>query len=215
MAARNLILATGETYHVLNHSVGETPIFKGERECSLFLEAMKFYLQPSPIVRFSKYRLNRARYPINLSEKLVTILNYCLMPSHFHFTLRQEKDNGIKQFTQRLSSSFAHYFNLKHKNKGHLFATNFKAVRIENDNQLLHLSRYIHLNPVTAYLMNSPMDYPYSSYRIYLGKDKSEIIDPQLVLDQVGSSEKYEEFTLSQIDYQRSLQQIKHLLLEE
>lgn len=181
----------------------------------MFLEAMKFYLQLNPPTRFSIYRTNKDRFAIKLSPAVVTIICFCLMPNHFHFILRQEKDHGIKQFIQRLSNSFAHYFTLKNKRRGHVFEGNFKAVRIESEEQLFHLSRYIHLNPVTAYLVENPEDYPHSSYKIYLGKESSEIIDPSLVLGHFSSPEKYKEFVLSRKDYQRALQQIRHLVLEQ
>lgn len=214
MAARKTILATGETYHILNRSVQGIPIFRGKRECSIFLGTMKYYLQPNPVIKFSIYRISKDKAPINLDQKLVTIINYCLMPNHFHFTLRQEMENGIRKFVQRLSNSFAHYFSVKYKNRGPVFEGNFKAILIENETQLLHLSRYIHLNPVTSYLVETPKDYLYSSYQIYLSDESSEVVDPTPVLDSFSSPKKYEEFVLNQIDYQRSLEKIKHLALE-
>lgn len=214
MGLRKTILAIGEIYHIFNHSVQGIPIFKGKRECSIFLEATKFYLQPKPPTKFALYRKNKERYPIKLDKKLVTIINFCLMPNHFHITLRQESKDGIRKFIQRLTNSFAHYFSIKYKNKGPVFEGNFKAVRVEADEQLIHLSRYIHLNPVTAYLVEKPEDYPYSSYRIYLGKEKSEIVDSSPVLAHFSSPKKYEKFVLDQKDYQRKLERIKHLALE-
>lgn len=174
---------------------------------------MKYYLQPSPPTKFAKYRASRKKFPIKLEKKIVTIINFCLMPNHFHFTLRQEEEDGIRKFIQKLSNSFAHYHNIKYKKRGPVFEGNFKAVHIETDEQLLHLSRYIHLNPVTAYLVKDPEDYPQSSYRIYIGKEKSEIVDPSLVLDQT-SPETYKKFVLSRRDYQRELERMKHLILE-
>lgn len=215
MGSRKTILATGETYHILNRSVQGIPIFKGKRENVIFLEAMRYYLQPHPPARFSIYRTNRDKYSINLEGQLVTIINFCLMPNHFHFTLRQEKESGIRQFMQRLSNSFAHYFSVKYKNRGPVFEGNFKAIHIEINEQLLHLSRYIHLNPVTSYLVENPEDYPYSSHRLYIGKENSDFVDPSLVINQFASPEEYKKFVLSQKDYQRSLQKIKHLVLEQ
>lgn len=136
------------------------------------------------------------------------------MPNHFHFMLRQEKENGIKQFIQRLSNSFAHYFSIKYKQRGHVFEGNFKAVRVETDGQFIHLSRYIHLNPVTAYIVEDPKDYPYSSYNTYVGNGGFTFVDPKPILAQFPSSKKYEEFVLNQKDYQRSVQEIKYLALE-
>lgn len=214
MALRKSKLVTGETYHVLNRSVQDIPIFKGQREIDIFLEATKFYLQTSPPTKYSHYRTSRDRFPIRLDQNLVTIINFCVMPNHFHFTLRQEEDNGIRHFIQRLSNSFAHYFNTKYNNRGPVFEGNFKAIRVETDEQLLHLSRYIHLNPVTAYIVEKPEDYFFSSYRIYIEKEKSEITNPSLVLNQFSSPNDYRNFVLSQKDYQRNLEKIKHILLE-
>lgn len=214
MGLRKTILATGETYHIFNHSVQGMPIFTGNRECTLFLEALKYYLQPNPPTRFSIYRTSRSRFPINLESRLVIIFCFCLMPNHFHLLLRQEKDDGIKQLIQKISNSFAHYFCLKYKKRGHIFEGNFKAVRVETEEQLLHLSRYIHLNPVTAYLVENPEDYSYSSYRIYCGNELSDFIDTAPILSHFSSPVKYKEFILTQKDYQRTLAGIQHLLLE-
>lgn len=214
MALRKTILATGEIYHIFNRSVQKIPIFRGKTEYDIFLEAVKYYLQPNPPVRYSIYRTSRDRFKINLDRKLVTIINFCLMPNHFHFTLRQEEDNGIRRFIQRISNSFAHYFAVKYQNSGPVFEGNFKAIRIESNEQLLHLSRYIHLNPVTAYLTENPKDFPYSSYLIYIGEAESEIVNPALVLEQFSSPHDYEKFVLDQKEYQRSLEAIKHLTFE-
>lgn len=214
MPRRKVLLVTGEIYHVFNHSVAGIPILKGARESELFLDAIRFYLQPKPPTKFSIYRKSRPSFPVDLSKKIVTIINYCLMPNHFHFTLKQEMENGIKQFLHRISNSFAHYFSIKHKKRGHVFEDKFKAVRIETEEQLLHLSRYIHLNPVTSYLVEKPEDYPYSSYNIYLGQKTSDIIDPSFVLKNFSSKSKYHEFIMEQKDYQRTLNEIKHLVLE-
>lgn len=214
MGLRKTALVTGETYHVLNRSVQGMPIFKGRRENALFLEAMKFYLQPNPPTKFSRYRINRDKFPIKLEKRLVTIINFCLMPNHFHFTLRQEEERGIRRFIQRLTNSFAHYFSIKYQNRGPVFEGNFRAVHIGTDEQLLHLSRYIHLNPVSSYLVENPEDYPYSSYRLYLRKATSDIINSSLVLGQFSSTEKYQQFVLSRKDDQRELEKIKHLTLE-
>lgn len=174
---------------------------------------MEYYLQPAPPTRFSIYRKMKNQYKLDHSNILVSILNYCLMPNHFHFTLRQEGDNGIKDFIRRLSSSYAHYFNKRYETSGPVFTGNFKAVLVETEEQLLHLSRYIHLNPVTEHIVEEPEDYQYSSYKIYIGKEHSKIVKSALV---VGSTKPkdYEKFVLDQISYQRQLKRIKHLILE-
>jgi len=214
MPRRKTILVTGEFYHVYNRSNAGIPLFKGPRECNLFIEAVKFYLQVKPPTKFSVYRRSRNSFTLNLDKKLVSIINYCLMPNHFHFTLRQEIEGGITQFIHRISSSFAHYFSTKYKTKGHIFEDKFKAVHVETEEQLIHLSRYIHLNPVTSYLVEKPEDYSQSSYKIYLGEIQSDIIDTSPIISNFKSKQNYRDFVFLQKDYQRNLEKIKHLILE-
>ena len=214
MPQRKTILATGEVYHIFNRSIHKIPIFKGKRECQLFLDAIKYYLQKTPPVKYSLYRISRDKYPLKIKPKQIlnTVICYCLMPSHFHFILRQEKEDGIRKFIQRVTNSFAHYYNLKYESRGPVFEGKFKAIRVDNDEQLIHLSRYIHLNPSTSYLVEDSIDYPYSSYRVYLKKENSDFINPSLVMNLFSSVNHYQKFIMAQKDYQRSLDKIKHLI---
>lgn len=214
MSQRKTILATGEYYHVYNRSVRKLPIFVGKRECDRFLESIAYYLHPNPPTKFSTFLRNREKFSLNSTEKIVTIVNYALIPNHFHFTLCQNIDNGIREFMRKISSSLAHYLNIKNDSSGPVFENNFQAVHVEDDKQLIHLSRYIHLNPVTAYLVEKPEDYKYSSYRAYIKEEKSEIIDPSIVMDQFASIKDYKKFVVERKDYQRELDIIKHLIIE-
>jgi putative transposase len=73
----------------------------------------------------------------------VTVIAYCLMPNHFHLVLRQNEDGGISQYLADFQNSYTKYFDLKHRRSGAIFNRQFKAVLIESENQLLHLTRYI------------------------------------------------------------------------
>ena len=214
MPRRKIVLTNGEYYHIYNRSSFGLPIFGKRRETKLFLEAAAFYLQVKPATKFSVYRKSRNEFPFTFNNRLVSIVNYCLMPNHFHFTLRQESEKGISRFIQRLTNSFSHYYGIKNQIQGHIFQDKFKAVHIEKDEQLLHLSRYIHLNPVTANLVKKPEDYEFSSYNIYLGRENSEVVLPKIVLDNFKGRGSYEKFVLSRKEYQRSLAKIKHLISE-
>lgn len=148
----------------------------------------------------------------------VEINAYCLMPNHYHLLVKQTKDNGIFNFVRRLSSSCSHYFNKKNERKGGLFEGRFKAVRVETNGQLLHLSRYIHLNPYSSFLVNdlrSLLDYSFSSLPEYLGRTETSICQKGTILNQFPNPEDYKKFVLDQADYQRSLEEIKHQLLED
>jgi len=215
MAIRKTILATGEVYHILNRSVQKLPIFQGKRECNFFLGAMEYYLQVEPPVKLSLYKTNKDKFNIKKDDNfLVSVIAYCLMPNHFHLILKQLAEEGIKKYIQRSTNSFAHYYSKKYESSGHLFGGNFKAVHVGSDEQLWHLSRYLHLNPVSGYLVENPKDYLFSSYGIYLGEKKSNFVDPSLVMENFSSPGKYKSFVEDRKDYQRVLEEIKRLTLE-
>jgi len=98
-----------------------------------------------------------------------------------------------------------------------MFQAMFKAVRIESEEQLIHVSRYIHLNPLTSHLLNDIsqlQQYPWNSYVDYVSKPIHNFVDTTLVKGLFRSEKEFKEFTSNQVDYQRSLDIIKHLTIE-
>ena len=109
-------------------------------------------------------------------------------------------------------NSYTRYFNIKHGRKGPLWEARFKSVRAETDQQLLHLTRYVHLNPATAKLVETPAEWSFSSYKEYLYPGTSDICTFKDVL--MISPDTYKEFVEDRLGYQRELAEIKALLLE-
>jgi putative transposase len=151
------------------------------------------------------------------SKRLVEIIAFCLMPNHFHLLLKQLQKKGTSTFMRNFQNSYARYFNTKYHRSGALFQALFKAVRIETDAQLLHVSRYIHLNLVSSFLVEikNLENYPWSSFPEYMKSRSLEFVDPDLVLKQFKTEKDYKKFVFDQADYQRKLQEIKHLTLEK
>jgi REP element-mobilizing transposase RayT len=90
--------------------------------------------------------LNGAIVDNHSDKKLVSIVAYCLLPNHFHLLLKQEQDNGITQFMQRLGTSYTMFFNKKYDRNGPLFAGKFKAKILDGFFALPTVSSYINLN---------------------------------------------------------------------
>lgn len=224
MTIRKVPIVVGEIYHVFNRSVARQPIFLTHYDYQRALDVLNFYSYFNPSTRFSHYKrmseVQRTEFMENLrkkGEKQVEILTFCLMPNHIHFLIKEIKEKGISTFMSNLQNSYAKYFNLKTNRSGTLFQTMFKAVRIETDEQLIHVARYIHLNPITAYILKDIKDlitYPWSSFPVYMGKSVSEILNTDIILGHFSSIDKFIEFTKDQIAYQRELDKIKHLVLE-
>ena len=108
--------------------------------------------------------------------------------------------------------SYTRYFNKKIGRKGPLWEGRVKKVFVESDEQLLHLTRYVHLNPVSAGIVKKPEDWVYSSYREYIGMKKGKVCNKEKFFD--FSKEEYKKFVEDRIDYQRNLEIIKHIILE-
>lgn len=217
---RKIPLVTNETYHIFNKSIAGYEIFNTKEEFLRIAEVIKHYQPVKTKTRFSKREEIKNDCSISplprlpQENKLVEIIAYCIMPTHIHLILKQTVDKGISTFMSLISNSYSRYFNLKHKRKGPLWENEFKNVLITSDEQLLHLTRYIHLNPVSAFIVNKPGEWTASSYKEYLGEIDSaqKICNFNDLLTIVPSS--YREFVEDRISYQRELAQIKHLILE-
>ncbi len=167
----------GAFYHVINHGNSQEKLFKSSRDHEKFLQ----YLEKA-------------------AERFAVIVHtYCLMGNHYHLLLETAEPN-LSVTMQWLNVSYATYFNRKHRRKGHLFQGRFKAILIDAENYLKHLSRYIHLNPVRAKIIDTPEQYRWSSYSAFIGKQKSpKFLKTDWLLSIFGSNPKearknYKEF---------------------
>jgi len=218
---RKVVFANGEIYHIYNRSVGNLEIFTGFREQQRALELLDYYRFP-PKISFSKYKNLpkdvRQDYlqSYRKQKPFIEIFGYALMPGHFHILSRQLTEDGIKIFVSNFQNAFAKYFNTKSNRDGSVFKNSFKAKWVENDEIFLHISRYIHLNPVTSYIiqLKDLSTYPLTSYPYYLVRKSDSIVNTDFLSKIIGTSKKYQMFVENQVDYQRRLNLIKSKILE-
>ena len=184
MPAKNVIKNYIEDgyYHVYNRGVEKRTIFMDDSDCKIFLQYIMLYLSPIDEI-LNKYPDNvriKKFSKLNLSQE-IDLLCFALMPNHFHFLLKQKNKDGIIKFMRRLMTSYVVYFNKKYDRVGSLLQGRYKAVNIDKDEYLLHITRYIHLNPqdlVTKINFNN-----YSSYDYYLGEKQASWVKPMEILD--------------------------------
>jgi len=190
-------------------------IFSSNREYQHFLQTLAYYQINEPKPRFSIF--NPTDTNLDYSKKMLEIITYCLMPNHFHLLVRQTENEGITKTIGQLANSYTRYFNLRHERIGPLFQGRFQAALVDKDDYLAHLSRYIHLNPVTSGIVPTPEKYTWSSYLHYAEGKQSELLSTKInaVLDYFqGSRSKYKKFVNDHIDYAKQLERIKHLVFE-
>lgn len=135
----------GAFYHVIQRGIERRDIFKSHADKEKFLSYLK-----------TSYLAYKAIFH-----------TYVLMDNHYHLTLETPQGN-LSKIMHYLNTSYAAYFNAKRKRAGHLYQGRFKAVLVQQDEYLHYLSRYIHLNPVRAGIVKSPVDYPHSSYDFFI-----------------------------------------------
>jgi len=216
---RKFPLVNGSIYHVFTKSIADYKVFRSIKDYKRMKEVIRFYRYERPPTKFSIYLTLKNKDKFFLKylserEKIVEIIAYCLMPTHLHLMITQLKDNGISFFMKNILDSYTRYFNIKNKRKGPLWQGRFKSVLLESNEQLYHLTRYIHLNPTTEGLVKRPEEWQYSSYNEYLNlnRDDEKICNYTKYLD--IKPEEYRKFVESRMEYQKDLKKIKHLILE-
>ena len=215
MTARNSVKIYRENsfYHIYNRGVEKREIYQDEQDYSVFLSYLKTYLSPKSedslptllsrphLSSKEKYQIRKDYFLKNYTDS-IDLLCYALMPNHFHLLIRQSI-LAIDSFMDSLGTRYSMYFNKKYKREGRLFQGVYKAVLVESEEQLLHLSRYIHLNSKS--MPSSLPEYlgqrytpwiktdlilsyfsktnPQFSYQNFLGQGRDDSFITNLVLD--------------------------------
>jgi len=149
------------SYHITARGNRRSDIFKDDEDFQVYLEIINETMEYYP----------------NYYE----IICYCLMDNHIHLLLKT-KERHMKDFMARVNSIYAKFFNGKYNYIGHLYQDKYFAELIESDSQMIDTSRYVHLNPVRAKMVEKPQDYLWSSYRMYIGEKEEKLITSKEVL---------------------------------
>ncbi len=210
---RKTIFATGKIYHIYNRGVEKRKIFLGPSYYSRFITVLKHTLNYDYPYSILKRNLEEttseeakalilADLETRRIEQPTDIFSLCLMPNHIHLTLMQLVKDGITQLMHRLGTAYTMYFNKREKRTGRLFEGSFKAVLVETEPQLIHLTRYQHINPTSLDLKSKEelINYPWSSLSTYLGDKRFDFVKPKPVINMFKDPEEYIEFVMAEVD---------------
>ncbi len=190
MPLRRIPLVDGSYYHIYNRGINRERIFFCQDNWEYFIRQISLYFQPT----------------------LVEILAYCLMPTHYHLLIQLHTGNFAIEVMQPFSLSYTKAVNIQQQRVGSLFQGRFKSVLVDSNDYLLHLSRYIHLNPVRANLVKKPAEWVFSSYRDYIGVRKGKIPHKEMVMAFFQRPVDYQEFV--ERSDEPGEKDISHLLLD-
>lgn len=197
MPSRNSLKTYAENsyYHIYNRGVEKRIIFQDEQDYSVFLSYLKDYLLPKDMAALQDQLINPQTTAkqkdkilklirLNNFSGEIQLLAHCLMPNHFHFLVKQKSALSIDVFMNSLCTRYTMYFNRKYRRVGALYQDVYKAVTVNTDEQLLHLSRYIHKqalgtqgDALQSWEAAQPCSYPE-----YLGKRSTKWVKPEEIL---------------------------------
>lgn len=181
-------------YHIYNRGVNKQIIFFDNDDHAVFLNLLKRYLDNNPT------KDNKNREYEWLYERL-ELLAFCLMPNHFHLLIYQHDMEAMKKLMSGLCTAYSRYFNKKYDRVGPVFQSRYKASLILKDNYLLHISRYIHLNP------KNYSEFEYSSLPYYLGRKNASWVRPDRILNMFDGD--YEKFVRDYNEHKKHIDEIK------
>jgi len=142
----------GAVYHITARGNERKPIFREGKDCQRFLEILS-----------------------DLPQRFGAVIHgYALMGNHYHLLLETPMGN-IAKAMHWVNATYTGYFNRTHGRIGHLLQGRYKGLLIEKERYLLAVSRYIHLNPVRANMVEQPEQYEWSSYAQYIGEQKRSL----------------------------------------
>jgi putative transposase len=195
--------APEEYYHIYNRGMQKQPIFESDKDRLRFLFLLLAFQGKDSIpnisrtlkqfVQSSTLNIEQDFIAEILKEKIIELIVFCLMPNHFHLIVREKTEGGIAKYMQRVLTAYTKYFNTRHEKTGHLFQGSYKSVFIEDDEQLMHTSAYIHKNPVELKdWKNKLEEYPWSSYQDYILTNRwGDLLSQDIILGRYLESKNF------------------------
>ncbi|OGK21066.1 hypothetical protein A2866_01915 [Candidatus Roizmanbacteria bacterium RIFCSPHIGHO2_01_FULL_39_8] len=203
-------------YHVFNKSIARFNIFKLNENAYRFLEILDYYNDSAWKISLSKEKQLKHEFKLDdllfLNERpIVKFISYCVMPDHYHIVVKVLDQTKICHYLNNIGNAYTHFLNTKLNRKGPLWQSPYKMVLIKTNEQLLHVTRYVHLNPTTAQLVQKPENWEFSSYRDFITDQKYLDIVNEISIKRPHS---YRTFVEDNQDYQTRIKLIKKVRID-
>lgn len=156
---KNRLWFPGAIYHTVVRGNHKDIIFKDTTDYFVYMKYLKMVCETHPFDLYS----------------------YCLMGNHIHLQIAT-LDDEIWKIMQKINWKYSMYFNRKYNQTGHLFQNRYYSKIMDSESLLLQTSRYIHLNPVKAGIVQNPIQYEWSSYRVFMGTMKNNLVKEDIIL---------------------------------
>jgi putative transposase len=192
MRRRDLI-AVGEYYHVFNRGVEKRTLFDESDDYERFFESMLYFNTEAPTVMKTDDKVLPKE-----DDWLVDIVAYCLNRNHFHFILKENKENGIATFMKKICTGYAMYYNGKNDRTGVLFQGRFKSVHLPSNDALLYVSAYVNCNS-QVHGREDAGSYPWCSFPEYMGERVVTVCQKEAIKGQFKDADAYRRFCMDKV----------------
>lgn len=186
-------------YHIYNRGWNRTEIFLCDADYRFFESLLQRHVSIAPVTD------SRQRPYVHMRPE-IDLISYCLMPNHFHILVHIRSETSATRLMSSVMTAYTMYFNRKYKRRGPLCENRFKSVPIITNEQLMHITRYIHLNKADYAIWR------WSSYSDYLSDHPRNWIAPESILELFSSKQSYVEFVDDYADLQRERDSMKREL---
>ena len=166
MARLPRLTLPGYPHHVIQRGNNRQPIFNEAADQEYLLELL---------------HQNAMRFE-------VAVHAYVLMGNHFHLLATPKTEKGLPQMMQAIGRSYVRYFNMRTARTGTLWEGRYRSTLIEAERYFVACMAYMDLNPVRAGLAAEARDYPWSSYRFYVGLRSDRLITPHPMYWALGNT---------------------------
>lgn len=182
----------GNYYHIYNRGCNKENIFFNDQNYVYLLRKIK----------------------TSINQFGVAVIAYCLMPNHYHFLLRQETELPLSRWIQWLFNGYVQAVNKQQERSGTLFESKARHIWVDRDSYLLHLARYIHINPLVANLVSKPEKWLYSNYLEWTDQRNGNLVDKEFIKSYFPESNDYKDFVIDYAVENKLVEQLQKYYLD-
>lgn len=191
------IYIPGTYYHLYARGINKMVMYKSPLDYKYFLFLLEKYLTPNFIEK-RQTKWGTLLISTNSVAKEIELEAFAIMPNHFHLLCKNIKKYGITNLMRRILALYSMYYNQKYKRRGPLIEGSYRAINIKSEHQLIQTSRYIHLNPYKAKLVQHAIEYPHTSLKYYLTGEFPKWVKRGYLIDTTTDHRRIERYSSGQ-----------------
>lgn len=207
MPKRLVQFIPGEYYHIYNRGVDGRDIILDLYDAERLVLALRLFNTAEPIGSIYAQQFisgNSLSGPApKLDDPLVSVIDYCFNPNHFHLLLREVSEGGIVELMKRLGGGYSSYFNARYDRKGTLYQGRFQAKHIDTDEYFRWVHVYVARNDHVHSLSGPAAKLVRSSWGEYTGESVRSLCSKDVINEMFSDKEKHKKFADEAIELMR------------